>query len=463
MLNDPQTLVAPHPLAAPAEAGEDGVLIAGRYRLLHPLGFGGMGQVFLAEDQLLARRVALKSIRPELCANEEVRSRIKRECRLHAAIGVHPHIVALHDTVEECGQLSLIMEYFAGQTLAGLMAGAPAGLPLATALDITRQVLLALSCIHNQGIVHRDIKTANILLQARTDGQYLVKLTDFGIARAAIAADAQTRLTSVGVQGPGTPVYMAPERIDCQTFGEISPATDLYAVGIILFELLTGTPPFNGTMTEIFSGHLLQPPALATLPSGLPAQLHAVLATALTKQPGQRYQHAEEFSAAVAAIHIGAGAAPGQATKPLVQPAATLLSPCPEAAGPELPTATMLHPSLGRDRQPLSSLWRRAWLPAAIAGALLLGGFLLHGYRPAPLPGGPLPDGAEAQRTAAQDPAAPVPAPGEPAEPKNASALEALEQGRGEKRSESMVAAERGAASAAGEWQVVEDRSRRVR
>lgn len=459
MLNDSSTLldtsVADRPLAV---ASDDGELIAGRYRLLRPLGEGGMGNVYLADDLVLARQVAVKTVRPELSGNEEVRSRIKRECRLHAAIGAHPNIVTLYDTVEENGHIYLVMEYFAGETLAGRLAAANGcqGLPLNKALDIVRQLLRALACIHGRDIVHRDIKTSNILLQLQPDDRYLAKLTDFGIARAEVEAGAMTRLTSLGTQGPGTPVYMAPERIDPQTFGDVCPASDLYAVGIILFELLTGQPPFTGTMTEIFSGHLVQQPALTALPASLPIRLHAVLHTALAKQPAERYQDAEGFLAALGELDADETFLPEHTPVP----EATLLVMDADGPVPVIAAATVLHPSLGlfRDRSSAPQ-WRRPWLYAVVVLVVVVGGYLWHSHNAGTAT--PLTDSPAGGGVAVIEPHTSTPAPVEQVLPKDDSALETVESTR-QQKSVVQTAAARKPSETASEWQVTENRTRKI-
>lgn len=348
-------------------------LVSGRYRFVRPLGAGGMGNVYLADDVLLVRPVAVKTIRPELSGNTEVRARIRREYRMHAAIGAHPHIITLYDTVEENGHIYLVMEYFAGETLSHRLSAA-AGfscMPLDQVLGIIRQLLQALRCIHDRGIVHRDIKTSNILLQFQNNGQCLAKLTDFGIARAGTEPNNVTRLTSHGTQGPGTPVYMAPERIDPQTYGEICPATDLYAAGIILYEMLTGAPPFKGAMAEIFSGHLVQQPALDELPAGITADVKTVLNKVLAKKPVDRYQDAASFLDALAVIDSGAKSPPF----PDGAQEATLLAPESECVVIAPCEATRLNLNVGRTRS--LPMFNRKWLYSfAILVVVLAGCFL---------------------------------------------------------------------------------------
>ncbi len=432
-------------------------LVAERYRFVRPLGEGGMGNVYLAEDLLLARLVAIKTVRPELSGNEEVRTRIKRECRMHAAIGVHPHIITLYDTVEENGHIYLVMEFFEGETLAGRLAaksGSP-GLPLSKALDIIRQLLQALSCIHGRDIVHRDIKTSNILLHPLADGRYLAKLMDFGIARAETEPGDLTRLTSLGTQGPGTPVYMAPERIDPQTFGDICPATDLYAVGIILFELLTGGPPFKGSMTEIFSGHLVQQPSLHELPHDIPAGLETILHKALAKKPADRYQDAASFIDALLAIGEDIDALPCQ----VVMGEATLLATGSRCAPPSAGVdATIFDSACSRVRT--MPRFQRNWLYLAAAVVVVLSGYLLRGH---------FTDRSDLQSTHPTErvaAAAPVTdhTPGDQAAEKNISALQAVENVRQQKNTESMAATDRTASGTADTqgWQVIEARSRKI-
>lgn len=458
-LNDARTLVDPgvEPRQALPARTDDSGLIAGRYRLLRPLGEGGMGSVYLADDLVLVRRVAVKTIRPELSESDEVRARIRRECRMHAAIGVHPHIITLYDTVEENGHIYLVMEYFAGPTLAAHLAevGADDGLALDQGLEVIRQVLSALACIHDRDIVHRDIKTANILLQQQPDGRLLAKLTDFGIARGEAEPDPQTRLTLFGAQGPGTPAYMAPERIDPAAFGPLRPATDLYAVGIILYELLTGKPPFTGSMTEILSGHLVQPPALNRLPGTVPEALREVLRRALAKQPADRFQDAGAFSRALEApdgVPDSRSTTPPKTVAP-GQDCATLLA----VPAPGRDEGTLLDPTLGRSRTGPNR--RRPWLwfaAAALAAGLTL--VVIRNNRPAAIP-----TAAEQNRATVEAPASPpvLPLPAEPPPP--ATALETVDQMRQQRRAEAMTATERSPAETAGQqWQVIDHQSRKI-
>ncbi len=438
--------------------------IAGRYRFIRPLGEGGMGNVYLAEDLRLSRQVAVKTIRPELSGNAEVRARIARECRLHAAIGVHPHIVTLHDTVEENGHLYLVMEYFAGQTLAEQLASPSGsrGLPLHHTLDIIGQVLLALACIHGHDMVHRDIKTSNILLQPRPDGRHLVKLTDFGIALIETESAAMDRLTSLGTQGPGTPVYMAPERIDPQTFGAICPATDLYAVGIILHELLTGEPPFKGSMTEIFTGHLMQEPGLQDLPPTLPTAIRAVLHKALAKKPEDRYQEALAFLDGLEHLETDPENRPCRATPP----DATLLATAQSATAAHADsTNTLLHPAVGRPRPALSSIPKWLYLVAALV--LVLGTHFLRTHwvkAPAVQPAISVESTPKAalptQKAVKSDPSSV-----DRETDKKPSALQTVEAVRQDTPVESrtMDAPKGAGASEPQEWQIIETHSRKIR
>ena len=480
MLNDSQTLIDPGSIAAsppPGIVGDGEDLIGGRYRLLRPLGEGGMGNVYLAADRVLVRQVAVKTVRAELSGNEEVRSRIKRECRLHAAIGTHPHIVTLFDTVEEKGHIYLVMEYFEGETLANRLAesGSRGRVSLHQGLDIIGQILRALACIHGRDIVHRDIKTANILLQLQPDGRFLAKLTDFGIARAEDEPGILTQLTALGIQGPGTPMYMAPERIDPQTFGEVCPASDLYAAGVILFELLAGKPPFTGTMTEVFTAHLMQQPALEQLPTGVPDSLRAIVRKALAKQPADRFPDAESFLAALAEIDDSTVLLPDH----VGDEAATVLAvgedDLPRAVIAE---ATVLNPAQGRPRSRRIHLKRR-WLAAAFVGLLMLAGAFLV-FRSSTGPEKPLTDPTAdlAVTTGGSQERSPAPAADSPNAPqKEGSALEVVEEARLKGSEETVAEAavrneavpvsrepRRSASPAEGanEWQVMENRTRRI-
>lgn len=278
-------------------------LLAGqesRFRILRCIGSGGMGDVHLAEDSKLRRLVAIKTIRSDLCKDEEIRKRIERECLLHAKIGAHPHIVTLFDRLEEGDRINLVMEYVEGDTLQHLLeqtANQGKRLAWKDGIDVACQCLDALSRIHAQGIVHRDIKPSNILITRDDSEGYCAKLMDFGIARPQNDDEQSMMLTKEGAGGPGTPIYMAPEQIDPATFGPVSFATDVYAMGVMLYQIVSGKPPFTGSLTEIFNGHLNSPPPPPDLrvDPTIPPAIITIINRALAKKQSARFPSARVF------------------------------------------------------------------------------------------------------------------------------------------------------------------------
>ncbi|GMV99450.1 MAG: hypothetical protein AMXMBFR84_05890 [Candidatus Hydrogenedentota bacterium] len=304
MTANPNSTPAPDQTIATHDAPQ---LVAGRYRIVKALGAGGMGEVFLAEDQTLNRPVALKTIRQDLCTNEQIRKRIERECLLHAKVGAHPNIVTLYDKLEENGRIQLVMEFVTGETLQSMLeANMSRDTPFTwdQAQAIVTQCLDALSRIHANGIIHRDIKPSNILI-SHQDGHLQAKLMDFGIARVDDTSDdSMTKLTSTNAVSPGTPMYMAPEQIDSRTYGAVGQSTDIYAMGIVLYQCLNGYPPYTGTLTEILNGHLNAPvpPFASPRTVMMPAQLPSVLSKSLAKLPQDRFESARAFRDALVSM-----------------------------------------------------------------------------------------------------------------------------------------------------------------
>jgi len=308
-----------------------------RFRFIESLGAGAMGAVSLAEDTKLHRHVAIKTVKAELSRDPEFRKRIERECLLHAKVGPHPHIVTLFDRIESNGQIHLVMEYVEGESLQSMLErNAEEGivLPVGKSLQIGLQCLEALSRIHAQGIIHRDIKPSNIMITHSETGEVCAKLMDFGVARMADDDEQLSRLTTTDSGGPGTPLYMAPEQIDSKTFGEISPATDVYSMGILLFQMFSGAPPFRGTLTEVLNAHVNIPaPRLDTVaPGRIPAVLADVLQQALAKRSRNRFATVKAFSAELVQVQA-------QITHPGSLPAADWTVP----RGEDLRSTTRAH------------------------------------------------------------------------------------------------------------------------
>ncbi len=267
----------------------------GRYRIAGILGRGAMGMVYLGYDEAIDRKVAIKTIHRRLLRGEdgaEWLARFRREVRA-AGRCLHPNIVTIFEYGEEDEVPYIVMEYVQGRELRDYLKERQP-LPLANAVAVIVQVLQALGHAHQGGVIHRDIKPGNIILLA--DGQ--VKVTDFGIARLETAIG----MTQVGT-AVGTPNYMAPEQFQGK---EADRRVDLYASGVVLFELLTGVRPFDGRgASELMYQVLNEPPRRATLLNPrLPLELDAVLDRALAKAPDNRFQDAGAFIAALKGLKL---------------------------------------------------------------------------------------------------------------------------------------------------------------
>ncbi len=271
-----------------------GKVVAGRYRLEARLGEGGMGVVYRARHVLIDRVVALKLIRPDLRGETHLRAWMLREARAANRVD-HAHIIDIHDIGEtEEGELYLVMEYLVGTPLSQELARGP--MPIARAIDILEQMCAALARAHDLGVVHRDLKSDNILLTARGGRKDYVKILDFGLA--AIARD--PRLAPKGAVF-GTPEYMAPEQARGE---EATPHSDLYALGVLLFEMLTGQLPFRSNDREqLLEMQRTQPPPKprAIRPDAHP-QAEAICLRLLEKDLRRRFQDAHHLQEELKAL-----------------------------------------------------------------------------------------------------------------------------------------------------------------
>ncbi|TBR21060.1 serine/threonine protein kinase [bacterium] len=262
-------------------------LIGGNIDVVRPIGRGGMGEVYEGLDRTLQRRVALKRLRPELTGSPDDLSRLLKEARLVATLK-HPNIVAIHSVEKEAGQVFLVFEYVDGPTLTTLLSQRRQ-LPWPEALKVFSGAAAALQAAHERNIVHRDLKPGNIML----DSKGVVKVMDFGIASE--AAFAVSRMTRSGAWG--TPPYMSPE----QELGEVNTGVDLFALNVVLYEMLTGELPFTGPNFLAQKRERVYIPVSQAVPA-LPKALDAFFATAFDPDPLKRIHDAAALSAAAGAL-----------------------------------------------------------------------------------------------------------------------------------------------------------------
>jgi len=268
----------------------------GNYRLVAQIGSGSMGVVFLAEHQRIARRAAIKLLAPELVRDQLVLERFFNEARATSLIR-HPGIVDVFDCdVDATGRAYIVLEHLEGETLAELLRRAET-LHWSAACLLARRVADALGAAHEMGIIHRDLKPENVfLVGSGRDPTAAVKVLDFGVAKL-LAAEAAVRLTMRGTL-VGTPEYMSPEQC---AGAEVDHRADIYALGCILFEMVTGQPPFvTSTVREMVLAHRFRPaPSAAATCPDLPDWLGDLLARMLAKEPDQRPRSMQEVSKAL--------------------------------------------------------------------------------------------------------------------------------------------------------------------
>src|SRR6266508_5433424 len=265
----------------------------GHYEIRSQLGAGGMGEVYLAEDTRLNRKVAIKLLPLQSVSNQQASKRLLREARAAANLD-HPNICAIHEVSEERGRVFISMQYVEGETLEARMKRKP--LDLHESLSIATQVADAIAEAHAHGTIHRDIKPSNIMISARGT----VKVMDFGLAKlmqpsSAIQSEAETEaLISTPGAIIGTLPYMSPEQVRGE---DLDGRSDIFSFGVVLYEMISGQQPFASQSSAATASSILthEPPPLARFAKETPAELERIVGKALHKNPDERYQTAKDF------------------------------------------------------------------------------------------------------------------------------------------------------------------------
>lgn len=285
-----------------------GQTLAEKYLIEQLIKRGGMGAVYRGKHVLMDKTVAIKVLRPSLAGDDAIVARFSREAKAASRIS-HPHAVSVTDFGEaENGVVFLVMEYLDGRTLKDIIRN-EGPMPMDRAAEITRQVSGALDAAHQQGVVHRDLKSDNIML-SQTNGGDWAKVLDFGIAKIQQLEGVRDHDITAPNLVIGTPQYMSPEQ--CSQTSPIDARSDLYSLGIIIYEMLSGKVPFTGESPTVIMMKQVQdpPPSILDARPDLPVSVDKLIKRALAKQPGDRFQTAGELSQALthAAEEMGAGA-----------------------------------------------------------------------------------------------------------------------------------------------------------
>lgn len=342
-----------------------GRVLEDRYLIEQPLGSGGMGAVWRGRDRRLDRAVAVKELTSAGLGLPMAIQRFDREARAVARLA-HPNIVAVHDVGTDGGHPYLVMELVEGSSVAAMLDGGP--LPVASAVAIAAQACDGLAAAHAAGIIHRDVKPANLLLT----GAGLVKICDFGIARLHDATG-DANLTG-NIPALGSCKYMAPEQI---AGGPVDARTDLYALGCTLYAMLAGAPPFTGDQQAVVHQHQTRPPApLCTSGADVPPALETLVQQLLSKDPGERPGHAMEVRTRLLFLvrDLAVARVPASPIPLAAVPEAAAVGPtAPEHEDTGFPSATSIDASRGAPPS-------RRWLALLAAVVLMLSTALVAAF-----------------------------------------------------------------------------------
>jgi serine/threonine protein kinase len=383
----------------------------GNYRVLRLLGEGGMGVVYLAQHPVIGRKVAIKLLHAVLARDPDIVSRFFNEARAIHMIA-HENIVEILDFGQTAdGQPYFIMEYLEGESLSEVVSRGP--MPIDLVETIGGQMCRALGAAHTKGIVHRDLKPHNVQLCAKPDGSPQVKILDFGVAKILSSPDgAQSVKTRTGSL-MGTPLYMSPEQ--CKGSGVLDHRTDIYSLGVMLFEMVAGRPPFTAEgVGELFAKHMLEePPPLLHFAPEAPPHLAAAIMKSLAKDPGDRFQSMEEFRQAL----LGEVKLPMPAAQLGVR--GTQIAPAPPTSARAATTLSSASSELDDSvTAPAGRSRKLAIAVGAAAGAVVLGVLLMPKKHPDERPAVPARPAVSVDVPRTPPATAPAPAAAPPAAPR---------------------------------------------